>query len=120
MDRFDPSALQVVGGILTLVVLFVLREFASGALKKAGEEFWVWARHRQPGVQEARSEPHDSAGPGNHAAVGRRGSEQLDRRVAHDQSPCLLPLGRGAADSTAIRGPSVRRNALAESRRKSA
>jgi hypothetical protein len=39
MESLDPSALQVVGGVLTLAVLFVLREFASGALKKAGEEF---------------------------------------------------------------------------------
>ena len=41
MDSLDPSALQLVGGVLTLAVLFVLHEFASGALKKAGEEFWV-------------------------------------------------------------------------------
>jgi hypothetical protein len=45
MASLDPSALQAVGGVLTLVVLFVLREFASRALKKAGEEVWVWARH---------------------------------------------------------------------------
>ena len=57
MDRLDPSALQVVGGFLTLVVLFVLREFASGALKKAGEEFWIWARHRGSGDQGAGSDP---------------------------------------------------------------
>jgi hypothetical protein len=45
MGRLDPSALPVVGGALMLVVLFVLREFASRALKTAGEEVWVWARH---------------------------------------------------------------------------
>ena len=30
-----------------LALVFVLRDFASGALKKAGEEFWVWARRRR-------------------------------------------------------------------------
>ena len=80
MDSLDPSALQVVGGILMLVVLFVLREFASGALKKAGEEFWVWARRRRSGGQAARSDLHDGAGTGDHAAAGRRGSEHIDPR----------------------------------------
>ena len=45
MASLDPSALPVVGGILTLVVLFVLREVASRALKKTSKELWVWARH---------------------------------------------------------------------------
>ena len=47
MDSFDPSALQVVGGLLGLAGLFVLREFAAGALKEAGKEFWGWARGRR-------------------------------------------------------------------------
>ena len=34
----DVSTLLLVGGLLTLAVLFVLREFASGALKTAGKE----------------------------------------------------------------------------------
>jgi hypothetical protein len=33
MSYPDVSHLQIVGGLLTLAVLFVLREFASGALK---------------------------------------------------------------------------------------
>jgi hypothetical protein len=75
MDRLDPSVLQVVGGFLTLVVLFVLREFASGALKKAGEDFWVSTRCRRSGGHEARRGTHDSAGAGGHAAAGRLGCE---------------------------------------------
>jgi hypothetical protein len=120
MDSLDPSALQVVGGFLTLVVLFVLREFAAGALKKAGEEFWVWARRRRSRGQSARSHPHDGTRIGGHAAAGRRRSEQLDRRVADDWAACLLPVGRGEADAAAIRRPPVRRDAPAESGRKSA
>src|SRR4051812_17256754 len=115
MDSLDPAALQLVGGFLTLAVLFVLREFASGALKKAGEEFWVWVRRQRPSGHAARRNPHDDAGPGDHAAAGRRRSEQLDSRVADDRAPCLLPLGRGETDTTAIRRPSVRRNAPPES-----
>jgi hypothetical protein len=40
----DLSHLQVVGGFLLLAGLFVLREIASGALKEAGKELWMWAR----------------------------------------------------------------------------
>jgi hypothetical protein len=105
MDSLDPSALQVVGGILLLAVLFIIREFASGALKKAGEEFWVWSRRRRSDGQGARSDPNDGAGTGD---------------VEDDRSPCLLPLGRGEADTTAIRRPALRRAAPAESGRKSA
>src|SRR5687768_1868385 len=105
MDLLDPSALQVVGGVLMLVVLFVLREFASGALKKAGEEFWVWARRRGSTGQAARSDSHDSAGPGAHAAVVRRRREHVAPGVADDRAPGLLPVGRGAADAAAVRRP---------------
>jgi hypothetical protein len=120
MERLDPSALQVVGGILTLVVLFVLREFASGALKKAGEEFWVWGRRRRTRRHASRSEPRDTAGPSAEAAAGRRRREYVENGVADDRSPCLLPLGRGEADAAAIRRLPLRRNAPPESRRKSA
>ena len=41
MNLMEPTTLQIVGGILMLAGLFVLREFASGALKKAGEEFRI-------------------------------------------------------------------------------
>jgi hypothetical protein len=47
MDSLDPSALQVVGGFLVLAGLFVVREFASAALKEAGKAFWGWARGRR-------------------------------------------------------------------------
>jgi hypothetical protein len=47
MESLDPSALKVVGGFVTLAVLFVLREFASGALKEAGKVFWGWVRVRR-------------------------------------------------------------------------
>jgi len=47
MDSLHPSALQVVGGFLVLAELFVAREFASGALKEAGKEFWGWVRGRR-------------------------------------------------------------------------
>jgi hypothetical protein len=42
MDGFDPSAFPPVGGLLLLVLLFVVREIASGALKEAGKELWTW------------------------------------------------------------------------------
>lgn len=40
MIVIDGSALQIVAGLLLLAGLFVLREFASGALRHAGEDFW--------------------------------------------------------------------------------
>jgi hypothetical protein len=40
MDQLDPASIQVVGGALGLVVFFVLREIAAGALKEAGKELW--------------------------------------------------------------------------------
>jgi hypothetical protein len=51
MDSFEPSAFGPLGGILTLAVLFVLRELTSGMLKEAGKELWVWARSRRRGCQ---------------------------------------------------------------------
>jgi hypothetical protein len=42
----DVSNLPVVGGGLLVAGSFVLREIASGALKEAGKELWVWARDR--------------------------------------------------------------------------
>ena len=44
MDSFEPSAFGPLGGIITLAVLFVLRELTSGVLKEAGKELWGWAR----------------------------------------------------------------------------
>jgi hypothetical protein len=45
--RNNSSALQVVGGYLVLVGLFVLREITSGALEEAGKELWTWAREKR-------------------------------------------------------------------------
>ena len=42
----DLSHLQVVGGFLLFAGLFVLKEVASGALKEAGRELWVWVKSR--------------------------------------------------------------------------
>jgi hypothetical protein len=47
MDTFEPSAFWPLGGIVTLAVLFVLRELTSGVLKEAGKELWGWARARR-------------------------------------------------------------------------
>jgi predicted metalloprotease len=71
MSYPDLSHLHVVGGLLTLAVVFLIREFASEALKKAGEEVWIWARCRHSGRQGARSEVIDGAEPGDHTAAGR-------------------------------------------------
>lgn len=46
MDGLEPSALQVVAGFVLLAALFVVREIASGALKKAGEDLWEVIRRR--------------------------------------------------------------------------
>jgi len=53
-----------------LALVFVLREFASGALKKAGEEFWVWARRRRSSDQAVDLTAKPLLGAG-------RGAEQL-------------------------------------------
>jgi hypothetical protein len=79
------SNLQALSGFLVLVLVFFLREFASGALKKAGEEFWVWARHRHSGGQTAWSELDDSTGAGGHAEVGRCSSEHIESGVDDDR-----------------------------------
>ena len=50
----DLSNLQVVCGYLLLAGLFVLREVASGALKEAGKELWVWARGKRLGRHRRR------------------------------------------------------------------
>jgi hypothetical protein len=47
MDSFEPSAFGPLGGILTLAVLFVLRELTSGVLKEAGKDLWGWAKCRR-------------------------------------------------------------------------
>ena len=49
MDSFEPSAFGPLGGIITLAVLFVLRELTSGAIKEAGKELWIWARKQTAG-----------------------------------------------------------------------
>ena len=46
MDSLELSALGRLGGIITLAVLFVLREFTSGALKEVGKKLWGWTRDR--------------------------------------------------------------------------
>ena len=47
MDSIAPSDLPIIGGFALLVALFVVREIASGALKEAGRELWVWVRGRR-------------------------------------------------------------------------
>jgi hypothetical protein len=42
----DLSNLQVGSGYLVLAVPFLLKEVASGALKEAGKDLWVWAREK--------------------------------------------------------------------------
>jgi hypothetical protein len=99
MDALDVSELQVIGGVLMLIALFVLREFASGALKKAGEEFWLWVRRGHAVGTEAS----DCEGTGDHAGGdGRRGAH-VERGAADDGSPCLLLLDRGEARAAATR-----------------
>ena len=44
MTYLDLSHLQVVGGFLLFAGLFILKEVASGALKEAGKELWMWAK----------------------------------------------------------------------------
>jgi hypothetical protein len=40
MDNLDPTVLLVAGGCSVLVVQFVIRESASGELKKVRKAFW--------------------------------------------------------------------------------
>jgi hypothetical protein len=47
MDAIEPPSLEPVGGIVMLVVVFLLRELVSGALKEIGKDMWGWAKgHR--------------------------------------------------------------------------
>jgi hypothetical protein len=119
MNLMEPAPLQIVGGVLVLAGLFVLREFASGALKKAGEEFWIWVRHRRSGGQAARSGLRDGTGTGGYEAR-RRSSEHIERGVDDDRPLCLLPVGRSAGDIEASGRPPVRDDAPPESGHKSA
>src|SRR5215212_5322242 len=106
MEFLEPATLQVVGGFLLLAALFVLRELASGALKEAGKDLWIWARQLLK-HQPARRELNDSAGTGEHSETGRRRSEHIGLSVEDDRSSYLLPLGRGEANTAATRGPAL-------------
>ncbi len=59
MDGFEPSALQGAAGFLLLAALFVVRELASGALKKAGEELWKAIKQRTRGSGDEDCQCHD-------------------------------------------------------------
>ena len=54
MDSFEPSAFGPLGGIITLAVLFVLRELTSGVLKEVGKDVWGWARRSRRGRDRCR------------------------------------------------------------------
>ena len=41
------GALVLVAGCLAVVLLFVAREVATGALRKAGEDLWAWLKRRE-------------------------------------------------------------------------
>jgi hypothetical protein len=47
MDAIEPPSLGPAGGIITLVVVFLLRELVSGALKKIGKDAWGWVKARR-------------------------------------------------------------------------
>jgi hypothetical protein len=47
MDAIEPPSLEPVGGIITLIVVFLLRELVSGALKEVGKDAWGWAKARK-------------------------------------------------------------------------
>jgi hypothetical protein len=58
MDAIDPVNLEAAGGIIMLVVVFLVRKLASGALKEARKNFWGWAKaqrsqRRQPPLADA-------------------------------------------------------------------
>jgi hypothetical protein len=59
METLDPSAFQVVGGMLLLVGLFVLREIVSGALKEAGKDLWGWAKMRRSTRRDRKEQGSD-------------------------------------------------------------
>jgi hypothetical protein len=53
----DVSHLPVAGAYLMLAELFLVKEVASGALKEAGKDAWVWARkERSHGNRRCRHE----------------------------------------------------------------
>jgi hypothetical protein len=91
----DVSHLQVAGGFLVLALVFVLREFASGALKKAGEEFWVWTRRQRSSDQAGNltAEPLLGAGRGMEPKMpasprnGRAGSTRSPARKSRGGQP---------------------------------
>lgn len=47
MDAVEPPSLEPVGGIIMLVVVFLLREIVSGALKEIGKDVWGWVKRRR-------------------------------------------------------------------------
>jgi hypothetical protein len=120
MGSIEVSELQVIGGVLMLAALFVLREFASGALKKAGEEFWLWLRRGRAGGTAAATQIENGAGPGHQTEGGGRDGGRAERDADADRSPCLRPLVRGDVDDAAVRRPPMSRTAPPESQRKSA
>src|SRR5215211_6246482 len=115
MNLLEPTTLQIVGGVLMLVGLFALREFASGALKKAGEEFWIWVRHRRSRGQAVRSDLDDGTGPDGHADPSRCSSEHIESGVDDARPLRLLPAGRSTADAATVGRPPVRVDAPPES-----
>jgi hypothetical protein len=121
MARRDVPELQVIGGFLMLAALFVLREFASGALKQAGEEFWLWLRRRAAGTARASQRANGSA-TRRQAEEGGRGSGCDTRGADADagRSPSLRILGRGDAHGAAPRRLPAHGNAVPQSARKSA
>jgi uncharacterized protein HemY len=54
MDTFEPPVLGPLGGVITLAVLFVLRELTSGVLKEVGEELWAWVSRRRQSRDRCR------------------------------------------------------------------
>ena len=49
MDAIEPPSVEPVDGVIMLVVVFLLRELGSGALKEFGKDAWGMVRaHRLP------------------------------------------------------------------------
>lgn len=42
MEALEPSAPLIVGGVIAVILLFLARELAAGALHAAGRDFWEW------------------------------------------------------------------------------
>jgi hypothetical protein len=112
MDSFEPSAFGPLGGIITLAVLFVLRELTSGVLKEVGKDVWGWAKRRRS------VRPAKGLSPRCHGACPpRRGKRQGGRSIARtdDRQPaggvsphppvaCHAGPGRGSARAEPPRG----------------